>query len=187
MDTATQSDFLTVAEYLASEERSEIRHEYLGGMVYAMAGSSDAHNTIALNFAVALRGHLRGGRCRVFMADVKTRLKIGNRDIFYYPDVMVTCDARDTDRYFKQYPRIILEVLSESTEGTDRREKFWNYTQSDSLEEYILADQDQIEVTVFRRANEWRPEILRLSDQELQLTSIDLKLPLGSLYEAVGV
>jgi len=185
MDTALETEFLTVEEYLSGEAHRETRHEYLGGMVYAMAGTSDAHNIIAGSFFAEFRNHLRGGPCRAFIADVKARLFLSSRDVFYYPDVMVTCDPRDSDRYFKRYPKVIVEVLSEGTEGTDRREKFWNYTQIESLEEYILAAQDKIEITLFRRANQWKPEVFSQPDQDLELASLNFKLPLGTIYDGV--
>jgi Uma2 family endonuclease len=185
MSAALELQFLSIEVYLAGEEIAEIRHEYLGGMVYAMAGTSDAHNTICLNLAAALRLHLRGGPCRVFMENVKARLSISRRDVFYYPDVMVTCDPRDSDPYFKRFPKLIIEVLSESTQSTDRREKLWNYTESASLEEYVLVAQDKMEVTLFRCANDWTPEILRDPDQKLELASLRFSLPLGGIHEGV--
>lgn len=187
MEATAGSASLSVEEYLAGEPRSEVRHEYLGGIVYAMAGASVEHNAISLNLASALRGHLRGGPCQTFMADVKVRLHLANDDIFYYPDVMVACDPRDTDRFFKRFPKAIIEVMSESTERIDRREKRWSYQQIETLEEYVLVAQDKVEVTLFRRANQWRPEVLTKADQQLQLTSLDFTLPLSGIYEGVKV
>jgi Uma2 family endonuclease len=109
---------LSVAEYLTGELKSRDRHEYLGGVVYAMAGASEDHNLISLNLAFALRTHLRGGRCKVNMADVKVRLQISIEDVFYYPDVMVASDPRDTDPYFKRFPQVLIEVLSPQTDGS---------------------------------------------------------------------
>jgi Uma2 family endonuclease len=185
MNTASETMFLSVNDYLASEEQGGVRREYLAGMVYAMAGESDAHNTIAGNISAELRSHLRGSLCRVFIIDVKARLFVAERDVFYYPDVMVACDARDPDPYFKRYPKVLVEVLSEITERTDRHEKFWNYTQVESLETYVLAAQDKMKVTIFRRSKNWRPEILKSADQELALPSLKLKLPLSAIYEGV--
>jgi Uma2 family endonuclease len=187
MDVVQPIEFLSVEDYLEGELQSEIRHEYIGGSVYAMAGTSDAHNLIAGNFFAALHFHLRGGACRVFMSELKIRLLIANQDIFYYPDVMVTCDPRDTERYFKQFPKVLIEVLSESTERIDRREKFLSYTGIETLEEYVLAEQDKMEVTIFRRANQWKPEIFRAPEQTMQLASLDLSLPLHSIYEGVNL
>jgi Uma2 family endonuclease len=178
---------ITVEDYLAGEQASNVRREFIGGAVYAMAGASEEHNTISLSIASALRAHLRGKPCRVFIADLKVRLQIARTDIFYYPDVMVTCDPHDQDRYFKRHPKVLIEVLSESTDHIDRREKFLSYTQIESLEEYVLVAQDQMEVTVFRRAKNWHPEVLRQPDQPLCLASLDFSLPLRDVYEGVKV
>ena len=186
MDTALESEFLSVEDYLAGEETSPIRHEYVGGIAYAMAGSSEEHNIIAGNIFSELRANLRGGPCKVFIADIKTRLFLANRNLFYYPDVMVTCDPKDSDRFYKRFPKVIVEVLSDGTENTDRREKFWNYTQFDSLEDYVLVSQSKMEVTLFRRGNDWKPEILRQSQDELSLNSLGFKITLQSVYEGVN-
>lgn len=82
-------------------------------------------------------------------------------------DLIVTCDPRDTERYFKRFPKVLIEVLPPDTERIDRREKFSSYTQIESLEEYILVAQDQMEVTIFRRANNWRPEVANQPRQQL--------------------
>ena len=185
MQALETAQHLTVEDYLAGEPDSAWRNEYLGGAVYAMAGASEDHNVISLNLASALRAHLRGKPCRVFIADVKVRLHIATADIFYYPDVMVVCDPQDTDRLFKRRPRVLVEVFSPETERTDRREKFLNYTQIESLEEYVLVAQDRMEVTLFCRANQWRSEVLRQESQSLRLASLEFALPLSAVYEAV--
>jgi Uma2 family endonuclease len=121
------------------------------------------------------------------MSDVKVRLKIGEDDIFYYPDIMVACEPRDTNRYFKRYPKILIEVLSPETERTDRREKLLSYTQIETLEEYVLVAQDKTEITVFRRKNNWRPEITNRADDELRLVSLDFAQAVSAVYEGVKV
>lgn len=95
-------NFFTVEEYLQLEQTSEIRHEYLGGQVFAMSGGSKQHNLIAGNIYSRLRSHLRGGSCSVFMADIKVNIQLANqnKNIFYYPDVTVTCDSQDQERFF---------------------------------------------------------------------------------------
>lgn len=178
-------EYLSMEDYLAGEQTTETRHEYLGGMVFAMAGASDAHNTISLNLAAELRNALRGRPCRAFIGDMKVHFVIQRRDLFYYPDVFVTCDPRDTQPYFKEYPKVIFEVLSETTEPTDRREKFWNYTQIDSLQEYILVAQDKREVTIFRRSADWEGEIIQ-GEKSLELVSLKLKLRLADIYQGVA-
>jgi len=139
METAEAVERVTVEDYLSGELRSEVRHEFIGGSVYAMAGASEEHNTIGLNLATALHAHLGDGPCRVFMVDMKVRLHIARDEVFYYPDLMVTCDSRDTDRYFMRHPKVLIEVLSGETERTDRREKFFSYTSIETLEEYVLV------------------------------------------------
>ena len=185
MQTALKPSFLSVEDYLSGEEFSDIRHEYVAGAVYAMAGGSDAHNTIAGNLFAALHSHLGGSKCRVFFADVKTRIRVA--DIFYYPDLMVTCDPRDTATHFKEFPSLIVEVISETTERIDRHEKLLNYTQLESLKEYVLIAQDRVEVTLFRRSQNWKPELLRDPDQELRLDSLDFKTRLETIYERVAI
>lgn len=115
---STQSPVVRVTPegYLRTEERGEIRHELVHGQVLDRVGGTDTHNLISLNIASGLRERLRGRPCRVFMADMKVR--VAPADVFYYPDVFVTCDSRDRESYFKEYPCLIVEVLSASTEGT---------------------------------------------------------------------
>src|SRR5437773_10661960 len=160
MEAAKQAEVVSIKDYLAGEHGSAVRHEYVGGVVYAMAGASDEHIALCMNLAFALRTHLRGTPCRVQMSEGKARLRLAAEDLFYYPDVMVACDPRDTDRYFKRYPKVLVEVLSEETERTDRREKFLSYTGIETLEEYVLVAQDRMEATLFRRAKPWQPEAL---------------------------
>ena len=187
MEATLRSELIGVEEYLKDEKFAEVRHEFVAGQVFAMAGASEEHNLIAGNLFAALHAHLRGKRCRVFTNDMKVRLYVSAADVFYYPDVMVTCEPRDSERYFKCFPKVVVEVLSPETERTDRREKFVSYTQIESLEEYVLTAQDKMEVTVFRRANHWRPELLTKNDQQLRLASLDFSLPLRAIYEGVKV
>jgi Uma2 family endonuclease len=185
MPATQKAPLVRVEDYLEGELRSQSRHEYVGGVVYAMAGTSDVHNTISLNLASSLRTHLRTKSCQVFMADVKLRMRVLEDDLFYYPDVMVTCDPRNTDRYSKSFPSVLIEVLSPETERTDRREKFLSYTQIETLEAYILVAQDKMQVTVFRRATRWQPEILERTDEQLKLESLGFSLPLADVYEGI--
>lgn len=175
---------ITVDAYIEGEQRSEVRHEYIGGQVYVMSGGSEAHNMLCGNLYSALRQHFRGKPCKAFMADMKLRLSIAEDDIFYYPDVMVTCDPSDDAKYYKTEPTVLVEVLSPSTERLDRREKFLSYQSLPSLEEYVLVDQEQVKVTCFRRANEWKPEHL-LAGGVLDLPSIEFRQALSELYEDV--
>lgn len=174
---------LTVEDYLNAEANSQTRHEYVGGYVFAMAGASEEHNIIAGNIFALLRPHLRGSSCRVFVSDMKVKVQ---DDIFYYPDLLVTCNPQDNHRYFKTQPSLIIEVLSETTETTDRREKLMNYQTLDSLKEYILVSQDQMQVEIYRQDDQgnWTIQILGQKDN-LILESVGLTLTMGQIYEDV--
>jgi Uma2 family endonuclease len=174
---------LSVEEYLKGEELSDIRHEYIGGKVYAMPGVTVAHNTISVNLVSALRNHLRGGPCRVFVEGVKAHLRSIGLEIFYYPDVMVACDPRDTHRLFREYPKLIFEILSDSTEKSNRFEKFHNYIQIETLEEYVVVAQDKMEVTVYRRVNNWKAEMFTGPKQEIEFKSVGLRMLVSEIYD----
>jgi Uma2 family endonuclease len=178
--------FISVSEYLEIELSSEIRHEYFEGEIFAMAGASEEHNLIAGNLYSIIRQKLKGGACRVFMSDMKVSVKIRETNIFYYPDLIVTCDPLDKDRYFKSSPNLIIEVLSIHTKLIDKREKLLSYQSIPSLQEYIMISQDQIKVEVYRQDIEgsWKKEILD-KDGELYLSSIDITLKMTDIYEDV--
>ncbi|MDJ0796978.1 MAG: Uma2 family endonuclease [Calothrix sp. MO_167.B12] len=177
-------NFLTVEEYFQLEQKSEIRHEYVDGEVFAMAGASEEHNLIVTNIIALLRPHLRGTPCRAFVSDMKVQVKVQKADIFYYPDLLVTCDPNDREKYFKTRPILIVEVLSNSNKTTDKREKPINYQSIDSLQEYVLVSQDEIKVEVYRQdaQENWSLTILGKEDQ-LHLDFIDLTLTMAEIYE----
>ncbi|BAZ47541.1 hypothetical protein NIES4103_01420 [Nostoc sp. NIES-4103] len=179
-------NFLTVEEYLQLEQTSEIRHEYVDGEVFAMAGASEEHNLITGNIIALLRPHLRGTPSRAFVSDMKVKLKVQKADIFYYPDILVTCDPNDRERYFKTRPTLIVEVLSNSTKTIDKREKRLNYQNIESLQEYVLVSQEEIKVEVYRKDDQgnWSLTILG-KDDELRLDSIGLNLTMAEIYEDV--
>ena len=177
--------YLSPEEYLAAEAESPVKHEYRDGKVYAMAGGTDAHNQIAGNLYALLRGHLRGGPCRTYIADVKARIESLNR--FYYPDVMVTCDDYDrNNNTSKCHPCLVVEVLSESTEAFDRGDKFSDYRHLDSLQEYVLISQMRPQVEVFRRNVEglWVLHPYGEGDT-VKLASVGWSGAIAELYEAV--
>jgi Uma2 family endonuclease len=184
MQTAHRGEYVSVDEYLAAEHASEIQHEYLGGLVYAMAGETRDHNTIALNLAQMLREKLRGGPCKVYMSGVRVNFLLRSDEYYYYPDVMVTCDSRDIDKRVVRYPKLIIEVFSQSTERIDRREKFFAYTNIASLEEYLLVSQETREITLLRRINDWRPESFT-DECSVVLSSVAMSLEHARVYEGV--
>lgn len=185
METAAHPLLLSVEDYLKFETEGLVKHEYIGGRIHAMAGASEQHNLIALNIASALHGHLRGGPCRAHIADFKVRLEINREDILYYPDVMVSCVREGVEKYYLRYPKLIVEVLSDSTETIDRREKLINYRQIPTLEEYVLVAQDKPEVTLLRRDDGWKPTLITALESPAEFRSIGLSLPLARIYEQV--
>jgi len=151
-----RDELLSAEEYIAGELKSEIRHEYLAGRVYAMAGASVIHNTTAANFHGELWSRLRGKPSQAFIADMKVHLQDRGDEWFYYPDVMVNCDPAGLKQYYCDTPSLIVEVLSPDTQRTDRREKWFAYQRLPSLHTYILVDQEKRELTVYRRVgSEW--------------------------------
>lgn len=175
---------LSVEDYLAGERESNVRHEYVGGQVYAMAGASDRHNRIALNIASRLNDHLADDECEAFMSDMKIN---ADAALYYYPDVVVTCDGPGGDRYTRSEPRLIVEVLSASTERIDRTEKLHAYRRVESLREYVLVSQDTTLVEVHRRGagDEWAVEVLTGLEEQLALDSVGLALSLSDVYRNV--
>ncbi|MBP0021368.1 MAG: Uma2 family endonuclease [Cyanobacteria bacterium SBLK] len=180
---ATPVDF-SPQEYLDLERNSNVRHEYRRGLVYAMAGGSDDHDEISLNLIELMRQSLRDRDCSVRSGNVKVNYI---NDFYYYPDAFVTCDSRDRgDRYIKRYPKLIAEVLSPSTAAFDCGVKFADYQNIASFEEYILIDQEQIQVECRRRVNAvWKTTIYRAGDI-VQLTSIGLEFAIAELYRGVS-
>ncbi|HEY9631711.1 MAG TPA: Uma2 family endonuclease, partial [Coleofasciculaceae cyanobacterium] len=176
----------TPAEYLQMEEHSPTKHEYIDGQIYAMVGANDAHVTIALNLAAILRSHVRGSGCRVYMADMKARIESLNR--YFYPDILVTCDPRDRETPLeKRFPRLIVEVLSDSTEAFDRGDKFADYQTLDSLQEYVLINTKRQRVECFRRNEAGLWVLQSYTDQQatFQLQSINFEGAIADLYEDV--
>ena len=184
MGTA-QLAYLSVVDYLAGEDLPGPRHEYVNGEIFAMAGASKAHGTIAGNLFLSLRSRLRGKPCRTWQSDMKVQVSAASA--YYYPDVVVTCAAEDlradSPQNFVSAPSLVVEVLSPSTEKVDRREKWFAYRQLDSLQEYVLVDQERQWVEVFRRhEGGWMQEIAA-AGESVTLTSVGLALSLAAIYE----
>ncbi|HKS28200.1 MAG TPA: Uma2 family endonuclease [Pyrinomonadaceae bacterium] len=174
--------YISVEEYLAGERESPVRHEYVAGEVYALAGASDRHNRIALNVASRLNEFV-SEPCETFMSDMKIRV---SPEVFYYPDVVVACDGAGADAYFRAEPRLIIEVISPSTERIDRHEKMAAYKSVASLEEYVLASQDEMRVEVYRRTGgEWEVSVFTGAEDELEFSSVALSLSVAEIYRNV--
>lgn len=182
-----EGQYLTVEEYLRMEEASPLRHEYVAGQIFAMSGATLRHKAIIDSLLLSVAPQLRGGPCRALSDGVKLRLRLDREEIFYYPDFMVACGPQEMSSYFVATPRLVVEVLSPSTELIDRREKALNYRGVPSLEEFALVAQRSQEVTLYRRSEDWSPITLRGPDAVVEFRSIGLTLPLERIYEGTGV
>ncbi|MGK7926061.1 MAG: Uma2 family endonuclease [Spirulina sp.] len=193
MIALSNSSLMSPQEYLDWEERQPIKYEYVNGEAFAMAGGTLAHNEIAINLTTALKSHLRGQGCKVYMTDAK--LGISQQGLFYYPDVMVTCNPRDRqEKKVVYHPCFIAEVLSSSTEGKDRGIKFRNYRRIDTFREYALISAETMMVEIYRLNEQGKWELTTYSPEEnntspeeidIHLTTVDLHFSLALLYEDV--
>lgn len=181
MGLAIQNDYLSVIAYLQGERSSEIRHEYVDGVVYAMAGASVNHNQITANMLTSLMIHLKGKECRPFSSDLLVKT---GKERYRYPDVVVVCNEQFLDDYSTDAPVLIVEVLSKGTRQRDRQEKRLEYLQLPSLMEYMLIEQDTVEVEVFRRSQGWQPSYYYWGDT-IELESVNLSLSVTEIYERV--
>jgi Uma2 family endonuclease len=184
---------MTPQEYLEWEEQQPIKYDYINGEVFAMTGGTLPHNSIALNLASALKNHLRGKGCKVFMADAK--VGISQNGPFHYPDVMVSCDPRDRKaRKVIYYPCLIVEVLSPATEAFDRGKKFRHYREIATFKEYVLIEADRLNVECYRINEKGKWELTAYSpdsitadgtEVEVDLSSVDFCCSMSLLYEDV--
>lgn len=176
---------LMLEAYLAWESEQPDRNFYYRGETFAMVGVRQAHAHVTLNVGAAFKSALRGTPCRTFVADVK--LRIDAADAVFYPDVMASCDARDLQTpLYLSHPKLIVEVLSDSTAAFDRGEKFAACRQIDALEEYALIDIDVRRTEVFRRNAEGRWELFEFTGaQPVEFASIGVVPDSATLYENV--
>ena len=181
MSSALKNPQISEAEYLSAELTRQDKHEFVSGQVFAMSGASIRHNQISLNIAIALRLKA-SNRCRVSISDVKFKAN----QLYYYPDVMVSC-APKSDEYCESQPCLIVEVLSESTESIDRGEKLHNYQKVPELEAYLLVSQKERWVDVFKRSGAfWRFESVT-DGGEIELSCPEMTLSLEAIYQGVDV
>jgi len=176
-----RSDFISIADYLQGELIGETKHEYLEGRVYAMAGASKNHQRIITNVVRTLSEHLKNTPCDTYASDIKIR--IGDL-AFFYPDVIVACQDDTENSYYTEQPTIIVEVLSKSTRRKDETTKRRLYQTLPSLQEYVLIEQDIVDVEVCRRSEGWVSEHYFMGD-EITFAAIDLTLSVNEIYERV--
>lgn len=177
---------ITAEQYLVLERASEIRHEFLDGLMYAMSGESRDHSRICFNLAVTIGTQIRGSHCDGFSPNMKVRAGLGG--LYAYPDLMIVCGEpkfHDEQSDVLLNPTVIFEVLSPSTEKYDRGEKFLRYrTQIESLQDYVLVSQDAAHVEHHHRQSDgaWTQMEVDGLESELVLSSIDCRLPLSEKY-----
>ena len=186
MFVSNNNFYISPEEYLEGERVSPIKHEYRRGHVYAMTGAKKPHIVISVNLASLLNNHLHESSCLVLSSDIKVRLEEAN--CYYYPDVAVTCDERDTNSTedFILYPSLIIEVLSPSTASFDRGDKFVDYQTASSLQEYVLITQSEIKIECFRLNAEgnWVSQTYRQGDT-VEFVSANFSCPISEIYQKV--
>lgn len=175
---------LSIEQYLELEETATVRHEYVGGRVFAMAGATRRHNRITLNIARRFADAAEGTPCRVSMSDVKVKTP---DDVVYYPDVMVACEPEPENHYLEIEPCLIVEVSSPSTETTDRREKMMAYKKIPTLRAYLIVDQERrrVERHVRTEQGEWLQEDLIGEGDVPLFPCLQTHLALRSIYDGV--
>lgn len=174
---------VSVGEYLEGEKRSPVKHEYVHGRVFALAGTSDTHNRISINLVVGLDDASRRKGCQLYTADIKLSI-FGER--YYYPDLMVTCEE-EADPYIKEKPCLVVEVLSCSTASTDRREKVDAYLSLPTLQAYILVDSQMRRVEAFIRTPEGWHETSWQGSGEVPFACLDTTLTLEHIYRGLDL
>ncbi len=188
MGLAKLKEYISVEEYLAGEKVSEIKHEYISGVVYpmynevGMAGASDRHNQIAGRIYARLLDKTDDSECQVFIKSMKLQI---DAETFYYPDVLVACDKPSS--YYRREPILIVEILSPSTERIDKNEKLFVYQQITGLQEYLIVAQDKMRIEFHQRQSDgnWMKEVFSQTDESIILKSVDLVLTLKEVYRRV--
>lgn len=172
---------LSVQDYLDSEINSPVKREFINGDVYAMAGASTNHNRIVANFVSEFRFALKNTPCETFASDMKVQVS----NDFFYPDSLVVCNHEGNDDGITDSPLIIVEVLSKSTRQVDHTLKRNAYQSLPSLLEYVVIEQDLVDVEVCRQKNHWQSEHYYLGD-EVFFEAIDLSLSVAEIYDRVA-
>ncbi|HEY0048014.1 MAG TPA: Uma2 family endonuclease [Pyrinomonadaceae bacterium] len=186
MGLAKLKSKISVEDYLEGEKISPVKHEYVYGEIYAMAGTSDNHNRIVGNLVNSLLNHLRDSSCEPFFGDIKVRV---SPNVYYYPDVLVSCEENPENSYFRNQPILIVEVISPSTREIDRREKLLFYQQMPSVQEYVIVEQEKMHVEIHRRQPDGRWITYFYNDndldEQLEFQSVGLKINLEEIYRRV--
>ncbi|MEN1680823.1 MAG: Uma2 family endonuclease [Planctomycetota bacterium] len=186
MTALPQRQPISVEEYLAGELDSEVRHEFVDGYVYAMAGARNQHNIIATNLLASLHSQLRGQPCQPFNSDTKARIQLPHSTRFYYPDCMVICQETDRDESYQDFPVVIAEVISEKTRRVDEEIKRDNYLAMPTVRVYLLVEQNEPRVVAYRRGETgFAREFYEGLSAVIPLAEVEVELPLAELYERI--
>ena len=183
MSLPAKQDRFDAQAYLAWETEQTEKHQYIAGEIFAMAGASEAHVTVAGNVFFTLRAHLRGGPCSVFISDMK--LRVETDDAFFYPDVFVTCAESDrTETRYKSAPTLTAEVLSPSTSAYDHGAKFAAYRKLPSLREYLLLRQYSLQADFYQRSEDncWQHWRRTQTDERIPPSCVDIQPSLSEIY-----
>lgn len=177
----------TIEEYLAMEEHSNVKHEYYRGEVFAMSGSKVPHNIVSVNLLSILKNKLKGSKCQPFGSD--QRIFIEEASFLTYPDISIICGDIKTynnDEWNILNPTVLIEVLSPSTKGYDRGEKFELYKHSPTLKEYLLVDPKSVLIEAWRIGadSKWEITVYKAIEGTLQIPSLSVHIPLEEIYES---
>ena len=186
MSTTSQFQPVSVRDYLVGERSAIRKHEYVDGVVYAMAGGTVQHSRIASNATGTLHAQLRRHKCQTYNSDIKVRVRMSRGTRFYYPDVSVVCQPNADRDSFHDAPVVIVEVISESTRRIDEYEKREAYLSIDSLCVYVLVEQASAAVLVYRRGDSgFDRQVYTGRDAIIPLPEIECELALAELYQNV--
>lgn len=181
MSSVIQNTSISVEQYLKDEINRKEKHELIDGQIYAMAGANANHERISSNISRKFGNYLEASPCEPFGSDMK--VKAGSK--FFYPDVIVDCQFDETQAYYTETPIIIVEVLSKSTRKMDKTTKRFSYINIPSLQEYVLIEQDIVDIEVIRRSEGWQSRHYFLGDT-VHFASIDLTLSVEEIYHRVN-
>lgn len=187
MSMASQIAKVSIEDYLKAELDSPLKHEYLGGVVYAMSGGRNVHATISSNVTSALWNRLPEGPCQAMNSDVKIRIRLPGHTRFYYPDASVVCRPNAPEQLYQDHPTLVVEVFSDSSRRTDLHEKKEAYLSIPSLDLYLLVEPEAPEVIVYRRTESgFSREEWNGLEALIPLPELGIELPLDEVYRRVA-
>lgn len=187
MNAAEKMTSISIDDYLVGELSSDVRHEFVDGLVYAMVGGTGNHSRLAVRIASVLDRQLADSNCSPFSSDFKVRIQQKSRTFFYHPDVSVFCGSDRGNDVFGSDPVVIIEVLSDSTRRTDQGEKRDNYMVIPTLQTYILMEQDEVKSVVYQRTASagFEAAVYYGDDAKIPLVAVGAELDLGQIYRGI--